>query len=64
MNPHNAPKVAGIALLTDSHGVVTATIGGGRFALWFPGDELENRDAVAVDVTYTDGSAATVRLEL
>jgi hypothetical protein len=58
------PQVAGIALHTESHGVVTATIAGGRFALWFPGDELENRDTVAVDVTYTDGSTAPVKLEL
>jgi hypothetical protein len=58
------PQVAGIALHTESHGVVTATIARGRFALWFPGDELENRDLVAVDVSYTDGSTAPVMLEL
>ena len=58
------PQVVGITLLTESHGVVAATVANGRFALWFPGDELENRDMVAVDVTYADGSTATVKLTL
>ena len=56
------PQVAGITLHTESHGVVTATIAGGRFALWFPGDELGDRDTVPFEVTYTDGSTATVKL--
>jgi hypothetical protein len=54
------PQVAGITTDTESHGVVTATIAGGRFALWFPGDELVDRDAVTVEVTCADGSTATV----
>jgi hypothetical protein len=58
------PQVSGIALHTESHGIVAATIAGGRFALWFPGDELETRDTVDAVVTYADGSTATVKLEL
>jgi hypothetical protein len=58
------PHVVGITLDTESHGIVAATVASGRFALWFPGDELENRDTVPVDVTYADGSTATVKLKL
>lgn len=58
------PEVVGITLDTESHGVVTATVNGGGFALWFPGDELRDHDTVPVDVTYVDGSTATVELEL
>lgn len=58
------PQVTGITLRTESHGSVAATVAGGRFALWFPGDELENRDTVPVEVTYADGSTAEVKLEL
>lgn len=58
------PQVAGITVDTESHGVVTATVAGGRFALWFPGDELQDRDTVPAEVTYTDGSTATVKLKL
>lgn len=58
------PQVASIATDTASHGVVTATIAGGRFALWFPGDEFGDRDRIPVEVTYLDGSTATVDLEL
>ena len=58
------PQVVGITLGTESHGVVAATVAGGRFALWFPGDELDDRDTVPVEVVYADGSTATVELEL
>lgn len=58
------PQVSGIAIDTESHGVVMATIAGGRFALWFPGDELRDGGTVPVEVTYADGSTATVALEL
>lgn len=58
------PQVASITIDTESHGVVAATVAGGRFALWFPGDELDDRDTVPVEVTYADGSADTVKLEL
>ena len=58
------PQVAGITVDTESHGVVTASVAGGRFALWFPGDELENRTTIPAQVTYADGSTATVNLEL
>jgi hypothetical protein len=58
------PQVVGISVPTQSHGVVAATVASGRFALWFPGDELEDRDTVPVDVAYADGSTATVTLKL
>lgn len=58
------PQVVGITTDTVSHGIVTATIADGRFALWFPGDELDDQDTVPVEVTYADSSTATVELEL
>lgn len=58
---------AGVATGLDpvvARGLVAATVAGGRFAFWFPGDELEDRETVPVEVTYADGSTATVKLEL
>lgn len=56
-------QIVGITTDTESHGVVKATVTDGRFALWFPGDELGDRDSVPVEVTYSDGSTATVDLQ-
>ncbi len=60
------PDVVGVAYRSRAHGVVAATVYGGRFALWFPGDELKDRPSggVEVDVTYRDGRAGTSRLTL
>ncbi|MGI8535729.1 MAG: hypothetical protein ACR2K2_04360 [Mycobacteriales bacterium] len=60
------PDVVGVAYRSRVHGVVTATVEGGRFALWFPGDELKDRPSggVEVDVTYRDGQTDTSRLIL
>lgn len=58
--------VTGVVYRSASHGEVVATVSGGRFALWLPGDELKDwsRDGVEVQVTYRDGSTAAVRLDL
>ncbi len=59
-------EVVGVAYHSRSHGVVTATVNAGRFALWFPGDELIDaaRWGVDVEVTYGDGSHSTSTLSL
>ena len=56
-------EVVGVTVRTESHGVVVATVSGGRFALWFPGAELDDRSTVPVEVAYADGSTAMVELE-
>lgn len=58
--------VTGVVYRSASRGEVAATVSGGRFALWLPGDELADAGRVGVDVqaTYRDGSTATVRLDL
>lgn len=58
--------VTGVVYRSASHGEVEATVSGGRFALWMPGDELEHAARAGIDVqaTYTDGSTATIRLDL
>lgn len=58
--------VVGVTYRSAEHGDVAATVGGGRFALWFPGDELTDASdaGVEVTVTYRDGTTATVRLTL
>ncbi|HEX6339272.1 MAG TPA: hypothetical protein VFZ85_20120 [Jiangellaceae bacterium] len=58
--------VAGVVYQSAGRGAVEATVSGGRFALWLPGDELEDasRDGVEVEVSYRDGSTATLRLDL
>lgn len=58
--------VVGVVYRSRTHGDVTATVNGGHFALWFPGDELMNasNDGVELDVTYRDGTTTTSRLTL
>ena len=58
--------VTGVTYYSADHGPVAATVSGGHFALWLPGDELENasRAGVQVQVTYRDGSTATLSLDL
>jgi hypothetical protein len=58
--------VTGVTYHSAGRGDVTATVSGGRFALWLPGHELENasRAGVEVQVSYRDGSTAVVRLDL
>jgi hypothetical protein len=58
--------VTGVVYQSAGHSEVVATVSGGRFALWLPGDELEDasRDGVEVEVTYRDGSSAVRRVDL
>lgn len=58
--------IVGITYDSAEHGTVAATVAAGHFALWFPGDELDDDmvfdTGVPIDVTYTDGSTAEVAL--
>jgi hypothetical protein len=58
--------VAEVVYRSRDHGDVAATVAKGRFALWLPGDELEDAatTGVQVEVTYRDGSTRTSRLHL
>ena len=59
--------IIGVVYRSRTHGNVDATVSGGYFALWFPGDELKNASSsspVEVEVTYRDGSTGTSRLSL
>lgn len=59
-------EVAKVVYRSRDHGEVAATVSRGRFALWLPGNELENAatKGVQVEVTYTDGSTGTIQLRL
>lgn len=59
--------IVGIVYDSRSHGEVAATVSNGRFASWFPGDELKDvssTDGVEVEVTYRDGTTGTALLQL
>ncbi|WP_432548326.1 hypothetical protein [Kineococcus sp. SYSU DK004] len=57
--------VTGVVYRSASRGHVVATVSGGHFALWFPGDELTGAShGVDVEVTYRDGSRETRTLSL
>lgn len=58
--------VVDIVYPSTSLGDVAATVSQGRFALWLPGDELEDAPnrGVDVQVTYRDGTTGTTRLTL
>jgi hypothetical protein len=58
-------QVAGVTYHSRDHGDVVATVNAGHFALWLPGNELQNasRSGMEVDVTYRDGSTTTSRLQ-
>lgn len=51
---------------SPTHGTVTASLSNGHFALWLPGNELENASSngLPVEVTYGDGTTASVLLTL
>ncbi|WP_067466640.1 hypothetical protein [Actinomadura macra] len=59
-------EIAKVVYRSPSGRVVAATVSKGRFALWLPGDDLEDaaKNGVEVEVTYSDGSAGTSRLRL
>jgi hypothetical protein len=63
---YTGSDVTGVTYYSANHGHVAATVSAGRFALWLPGDELKDasNDGVNVQVTYRDGSTATLRLDL
>ncbi|MEJ5915015.1 hypothetical protein [Pseudokineococcus sp. 1T1Z-3] len=57
--------VTDVTYRSREHGDVEATVAGGVWSLWFPGDELEDTTApegIDVRVGYRDGSTATVTL--
>lgn len=60
------PDVTGMTYDSAEHGTVVATVSGGHFAFWMPGDELDDdlvfTTGVPVDVTYNDGSTDSVNL--
>ena len=58
--------VAGAVYHSRTQGDVTATVSGGHFAFWLPGDELEDASTtgVEVEVTYRDGGTGTTLLTL
>jgi hypothetical protein len=59
-------EVTAVIYTSRARGKVKATVGAGRFALWLPGNDLENasQQGVPVQVTYRDGTAAAVTLKL
>lgn len=56
--------IVGVIYKSQTREDVTATVSQGRFALWLPGDELQDasRTGVEVEVTYRDGTTGTSRL--
>jgi hypothetical protein len=58
--------VAAITYNSVKFGPVQATVSNGHFAFWLPGDELDNasKSGTTVQVTYRDGSTATLTLTL
>ncbi|MEJ5914633.1 hypothetical protein [Pseudokineococcus sp. 1T1Z-3] len=60
-------EVVGLTYDSAMHGTVEATVSGGYFALWVPGEEMEgwpSRGGVPVQVTYADGTTERVLLTL
>lgn len=58
--------VTAVTYTSPEHGEVSATVSGGHFAFWLPGDELEGApaDGVAVEVEHADGTTETATLRL
>jgi hypothetical protein len=60
-----APDVTSVTYTSRTRGVVAATVSGGQFAFWLPGNELATASkGTPVHVTYRDGTSATVTLSL
>ncbi|MCU1532678.1 MAG: hypothetical protein JWO49_2249 [Arthrobacter sp.] len=59
-------EVVGVIYRSRAREKVTATVSQGRFALWLPGNELQNAatNGIEVEVTYRDGTTGTNRLTL
>lgn len=58
--------IVGVVYPSQTHGDVAATVSHGRFALWLPGDELNDASSkgIEVEVTYRDGTTTTDTLTL
>lgn len=58
--------IVGVTYKSRGHEDVTATVSQGRFALWLPGNELQNAatNGIDVELTYRDGTTGTSRLTL
>lgn len=58
--------VTALTYTSATHGKVKATVNGGQFALWLPGNELESagRHGIPLQATYRDGTTATITLTL
>ncbi len=58
--------ITGVTYRSPSHGDVIATVNEGHFALWMPGDDLEDAasEGADVEVTYRDAATSTVTLDL
>lgn len=56
--------IVGVVYKSQTREDVTATVSQGRFALWLPGNELQDasRTGVEVEVTYRDGTTGTSSL--
>jgi hypothetical protein len=60
-----APDVTSVTYTSPTRGPVQATLSGGHFALWLPGNDLAGGSkGTPVTVTYRDGTSATVILSL
>lgn len=60
------PDVREVSYESSERGRVQATVSRGQFALWLPGDELEEgaAEGVRVRVTHTDGTSSEAVLRL
>ncbi|WP_328989185.1 hypothetical protein OG394_23430 [Kribbella sp. NBC_01245] len=58
--------VTSLTYTSPTRGKVKATVNGGQFALWLPGNELESasRQGVPLQATYRDGTTTTITLTL
>ncbi|MDQ0620052.1 hypothetical protein [Arthrobacter globiformis] len=58
--------IAEVSYVSRAHQKVKATVSQGRFALWLPGDELQDAasNGVEVEVTYRNGTKGTSHLTL
>lgn len=59
-------EITGIQYRSTTYGNVIASVSNGYFALWLPGTEFDNAtsNGLPVEVTYRDGTTATVLLTL
>lgn len=60
------PDVTALTYTSATRGKVKATVSGGQFALWLPGNELEStsRKGIPLQATHRDGTTSTITLTL